>query len=60
MILYKSIFENFQFLTTWRERAAQNRHVLVILIELCQKGMKYGHLMTGDLPYKPLYFRPGS
>ena len=22
--------------------------------------MTYGHLMTEDLPYKPLYFRPGS
>ena len=23
-------------------------------------GMKYGHLVTEDLPYKPLLFRPGS
>ena len=37
----------------------QNRHVLTILSECCQNVMTYGHLMTEDLPYKPLYFRPG-
>ena len=38
----------------------QNRHVLTILSEWCQNVMTYGHLMTEDLPYKPLYFQPGS
>ena len=38
----------------------QNRHVLTILSECCQNVMTYGHLMTEDLPYKPLCFRPGS
>ena len=33
---------------------------LIIISERCQNGMKYGYLMTEDLPYKPLYFRPGS
>ena len=31
-----------------------------MLGEWCQNGMKYGHLTAEDLPYKPLYFRPGS
>ena len=44
----------------WSERAAQNRHVLTLLSEWCLNVMTYGHLMTEDLPYKPLYFRPGS
>ena len=38
----------------------QIRHVLTILSEMLQNRMKYGHVMTEDLPYKPLYFRPGS
>ena len=41
------------------ERAGQNRHVLAILSEWCQNVMTYGHLMTEDLPHKPLYFQPG-
>ena len=28
--------------------------------ELCLNWMKYRHLMTNVLPYKPLYFQPGS
>ena len=38
----------------------QIRHVLTILSELLQNGTKYGLLMIEDLPYKPLYVRPGS
>ena len=38
----------------------QNRPVLTILSEWCQNVMTYGHSMTEDLPYKPLYFWPGS
>ena len=34
--------------------------MLTILSKWCQNVMTYGHLMTEDLPYKPLYFRPGS
>ena len=56
----KIYFQNFHILITWSERAAQNRHVLTILSEWCQIVMTYGHLMTEDLPYKPLYLRPGS
>ena len=33
---------------------------MTILSEWCQTVMTYGHLMTEDLPYEPLYFRPGS
>ena len=56
----KIYFQNFYILTIWSERAAQNRHVSTILCEWCQNVMTYGQLMTEDLPYKPLYFRPGS
>ena len=35
-------------------------HVLTILVEHCQNGLKYDHLKTENLPYKPLYFSPGS
>ena len=38
----------------------QNRHVLTILSEWYQNVMTYGHLMTENWPYKPLYFRPGA
>ena len=40
--------------------APQNRHVLTILNAHCQNGLTYSHLKAGDLPYKPLYFSPGS
>ena len=38
----------------------QNRYVLAMLSEWRLNVMKYGHFMTEDLPYKPLYFQPGS
>ena len=53
-------FWSFHILTTWSERAAQNSHMLTIFSEWCQNLMTYGHLMTEGLPYKLLYFRPGS
>ena len=53
-------FLSFHLLTTRSERAPYSRHVLTILGEWCQNGMKYGHLMAEDFPYKPLYFWPGS
>ena len=34
--------------------------MLTTLSEWCQNVMTFGHLMTEDLPYKPLYFQPGS
>ena len=34
--------------------------MLTILVEYCQNGMKFNHLKTGNLPYKPLYFSTGS
>ena len=33
---------------------------LTILDEYCQNGLKYDNLKTENLPYKPLYFSPGS
>ena len=39
-------------LTTWSEIASQNRNVLTISDEYCQKGMEYGHLKAENLLYK--------
>ena len=58
--IIKIRFQNFHTLTPWSENAPQNKHVLTILDKYCQKGMKYYHLKTENLPQKPLYFSPGS
>jgi len=47
-------------LTTWSESAPENRHVLTILGEYCQNGMKYDHLAIENLQNTNLYFSPGS
>ena len=44
----------------WSECISPNRHVLKVLNEYFQNGLKYNHLKTENLPYKPLYFSPGS
>ena len=51
---------NHHILTRWRRSTAQNRRVLRILYEYCQSRLTYDHLKTESLPYKPLYFSPGS
>ena len=53
-------FSNFHILKRWSESAPQNRHVLTIVDEYCQNGLKYDHLEIENLPYKPLYFSLGS
>jgi len=53
-------FQNVHILITMGESAPQNRHVLKILDEYFQKGRKYNHLKTENLPYKPLYLSAGS
>ena len=38
----------------------KNSHVLTILDEDLQNGLKYDHLKAEILLYRPLYFSPGS
>ena len=54
------MFLKFHILTAWGESAPQNRRLLTILGEYFQNRLNYGHLKTKDLPYKPVYFSPGS
>ena len=56
----KFYFQNFQILKAWSESVSTNRHVLTILDECCQNGLKYDHLRKGKSPYKLLYFSPCS
>ena len=53
-------FLNFHILKTWSESVSQNRHVLTILDECCQSLLKYNHLKTENMPWKPLHISPGS
>ena len=50
--------ENFHTLTTWSERAPQNKNVLKTLDEYFQKRLKYDHLKVKNLSYRRLYFSP--
>ena len=42
------------------ESARKNRHMLRMLYEYCQNRLKYDHLKTENLLWKPMYFSPGS
>ena len=35
-------------------------YVFSIFGEYCQNGIKYDHLTIANLPYRPLYYSPGS
>ena len=49
-------FWNCHILTRLSESSPQNRHMLRSLCEYCQNRLKYDHVETDNLPFKPLYF----